>query len=64
MTRGTLSAMRKSRLQRLFLVLVPQGLELLLAFVFGDFLPPFLLEIAHNDTTLCSIDRQTDCFLI
>jgi hypothetical protein len=47
--------MRKFLLQRLFLVLVPQGLELLLALVFGDFLPPFLLEIAHNDTTLCSI---------
>ena len=35
----------------LFLVLVPQGLELLLALVFGDFLTPFFLKIAHDDTT-------------
>ena len=35
----------------LFLVLVPQGLELLLALVLGDFFTPFFLKIAHDDTT-------------
>ena len=43
--------MRKPRRGTLFLVLVPQGLELLLALVFGDLFPPFFLEIAHDDTT-------------
>ena len=37
--------------ENLLLVLVPQGLELLLALVFGDFLTPFFLKIAHDDTT-------------
>ena len=45
------SAMRKPRRGTLFLVLVPQGLELLLALVFGDLFTPFFLEIAHDDTT-------------
>ena len=49
--RGDLSAMRKTCSDDLFLVLVPQGLELLLALVLGDFLTPFFLEIAHDDTT-------------
>ena len=43
--------MRKTCSDDLFLVLVPQGLELLLALVLGDFLTPFFLKIAHDDTT-------------
>ena len=45
------SAVRKYCGDDLFLVLVPQGLELLLALVLGDFFTPFFLEIAHDDTT-------------
>ena len=50
--RGRLSAERKSMGEDLFLVLVPQGLELLLALVFGDLLAPFLLQVAHDSPLL------------
>ena len=53
--RGFLSAVRKNLWRNLFLVLVPQGLELLLALVLGDFFTPFFLEIAHDDTTFVQL---------
>ena len=56
--------MRKICGRDLFLVLVPQGLELLLALVFGDFFTPFFLEIAHNDTTFVQLINKTDCIII
>lgn len=54
----------KARGENLFLVLVPQGLELLLALVFGDFFTPFFLEIAHDDTTFVQLFNKTDCIII
>ena len=48
----------------LFLVLVPQGLELLLALVLGDLSTPFFLEIAHDDTTFVQFINKTDCIII
>ena len=46
------------------LVLVPQGLELLLALVLGDFFTPFFLEVAHNNTTFVQIINKTDYIII
>ena len=48
----------------LFLVLVPQGLELLLALVFGDLFTPFFLEVAHSNTTFVQLFNKTDCTII
>ena len=56
--------MRKFYGDDLFLVLVPQGLELLLALVLGDFFTPFFLEIAHDDTTFVQLINKTDCVII
>ena len=50
--------------ENLLLVLVPQGLELLLALVFGDFFTPFFLEIAHDNTTFVQLINKTDCTII
>ena len=58
------SAVRKYCGDDLFLVLVPQGLELLLALVLGDFFTPFFLEIAHDDTTFVQLINKTDCIII
>ena len=48
----------------LFLVLVPQGLELLLALVLGDFFTPFFLEVAHSNTTFVQFINKTDYAII
>ena len=50
--------------EKLFLVLVPQGLKLLLALVLGDLFTPFFLEIAHDDTTFVLLINKTDYTLI
>ena len=50
--------------ENLLLVLVPQGLELLLALVFGDLFTPFFLEIAHDDTTFVQLFNKTDYTII
>ena len=56
--------MRKTCSDDLFLVLVPQGLELLLALVLGDLFTPFFLEVAHNNTTFVQLFNKTDCIII
>jgi hypothetical protein len=48
----------------LFLVLVPQGLELLLALVLGDLFTPFFLQVAHNNTTFVQLFNKTDYVII
>ena len=48
----------------LFLVLVPQGLELLLALVLGDFFTPFFLQVAHSNTTFVQLFNKTDYTII